>query len=219
MDLSQFGTAAFSEGIFSIGALIIAAAMVIAIVGMFIQAVANEGSKVTFVAFAFSGGVAMIGVIAMLVVAPIVAIATFFYTPPVSPVPASNITLSESDGRDAQRFDFVCSRRTGTVEIVGERLRKTFTARSYRFRVERRDISQPADFSIGLRLENKGRKSRLGGQPSWMENVFSSGENIRADGKWQAGYLDRPIILSDGSDYVLRVNLGDGPCPHLIGLR
>ena len=52
-----------------------------------------------------------------------------------------------------------------------------------------------------------------------MENVVSGGEGIRADGEWQAGYLDRPIILSRGSEYVLRVNLGNGPCPHLIALR
>jgi hypothetical protein len=219
MDIPAFGTSSFAILASYIGIGLLMLSALIVMVGTMADGYTERSQRISGRIMGGGGAVAALGGVAIVIVMPIAVIGTFFYTPPVVPVPASTVTLSERDGRDTQRFEIVCSGRTGEVEIVGNQSEGTFTAGAYRFRAERGDIAEPARFSVGLRWENKGWGSRFGGQPSWQENVVSGGSGIRADGTWQAGYLDRPIILSAGSEYVLRVNLGDGYCPHLIALR
>ena len=220
MDIGTFGTGQFAGSVALIGLLLFMLALLIGTIALFIgDSHTERGERTSLLVAGGGGAVGALGALAIAVFAPVALVATFFYTPPPEPpVPASTVTLTAADGQDRVRFAVVCEERRGEVELVGEREGNTFRTSAYRLRMERDDIAEPVRFSIGLRFENKGWGGRFGGQPSWMENVVSGDGGIRADGEWQAGYMERPLILSVGNDYSLRVGIGETACPHLVAV-
>ena len=112
-------------------------------------------------------------------------------------VPASKVRV---DYRDTLSVALRCPEvsLSGRLQFLGREDDRGFRAKAYRFRTDGRlsDLRRDAGFVL--------YRERVSPDPLAVVT------DIRADGRWQSGYLPKPALLAPSKEYPLAANLGEG---------